>query len=322
MVRNKSRVNYLVRFQKMINYYFGHTLDDLIAKKVNLICGDFVIENFNMSDSDFEDLANSITTVIHCGATVKHFGNFKKFHQTNVIGTEHIIDFCKISQAKLAHISTISVGGYCQSNNEICLSEDDFNIGQIFNNHVYMITKYLAEYHVLQAFNSNKIEGKIFRLGNIMPRLSDNVFQYNFKDNAIATKLQIMIDLKYMPESYSNLILDFSPVDLCAKSIVKLLELNDSKTVYHIYNNNIIQLKKILNFSKINCKIISDEKMIDIVKNSSNPLSVHILDDLMHKNYHLTPTDNQKTTEILNSNGFYWNLTDEEYISKFLNLFK
>lgn len=322
MVRNKSRVNYLVRFQKMINYYFGNTLDDLIAKKVNLICGDFVIENFNMSDSDFENLANSITTVIHCGATVKHFGNFKKFHQTNVIGTEHIIDFCKISQAKLAHISTISVGGYCQSNNEICLSEDDFNIGQIFNNHVYMITKYLAEYHVLQAFNSNKIEGKIFRLGNIMPRLSDNVFQYNVKDNAIATKLQIMLDLKYMPESYSNLILDFSPVDLCAKSIVKLLELNDSKTVYHIYNNNIIQLKKILNFSKINCKIISDEKMIDIVKNSSNPLSVHILDDLMHTNYHLTPTDNKKTTEILNSNGFYWNLTDEEYISKFLNLFK
>ena len=178
----------------MINYYFGNTLDDLIAKKVNLICGDFVIENFNMSDSDFENLANSITTVIHCGATVKHFGNFKKFHQTNVIGTEHIIDFCKISQAKLAHISTISVGGYCQSNNEICLSEDDFNIGQIFNNHVYMITKYLAEYHVLQAFNSNKIEGKIFRLGNIMPRLSDNAFQYNFKDNAIATKLQIIFN--------------------------------------------------------------------------------------------------------------------------------
>lgn len=321
MVRNKSRANYKDRFDKIIDYYFGNNLDDLINQKVHVVCGDFVIDKLNMSDYDFHFLTKSVTTVIHCGATVKHFGNFKKFHKTNVNGTQNIIDFCEKANAKLVHISTISVGGYCPLDNKICLTEDDFNIGQIFNNHVYMITKYLAEYHVLQAFNSGKIEGKIFRLGNIMPRLSDNVFQYNFKDNAIITKLQTILELQCIPESYSNLILDFSPVDLCAKAIVKLLSLSDNQTIYHIYNNNMIRLEKLLNFSKINCKIVTDDEMINLVKNSSNPLSAHILDDLINNKLLLTPTDNEKTTFILNSNDFYWNLTDKKYIDKFLDLF-
>ena len=169
--------------------------------------------------------------------------------------------------------------------------------------------------------DNSTYEGKIFRLGNIMPRLSDNVFQYNFKDNAIVTKLQTILELQCIPESYSNLILDFSPVDLCAKAIVKLLSLSDNQTIYHIYNNNMIRLEKLLNFSKINCKIVTDDEMINLVKNSSNPLSAHILDDLINNKLLLTPTDNEKTTFILNSNDFYWNLTDEKYIDKFLDLF-
>ena len=82
-----------------------------------------------------------------------------------------------------------------------------------------------------------------------------------------------------------------------------------------------IRLEKLLNFSKINCKIVTDDEMINLVKNSSNPLSAHILDDLINNKLLLTPTDNEKTTFILNSNDFYWNLTDEKYIDKFLDLF-
>ena len=321
MVRSKNNIDYKKRFDKMFSFYFGNTLDNL-ENKVHIVCGDFVYPNFNMEDTSFETLVNNVTTVIHCGATVKHFGNFKKFKKTNVYGTQNIIDFCELSHAKLAHISTISIGGFCNQKNPLCLTEFDYNIGQTFNNHVYMITKYLAEYHVLQAFNSGEIEGKIFRLGNIMPRLSDNVFQYNSKDNAIFAKLQTMIELKCIPESYSNLILDFSPVDLCAKSIIKLLSLRDNQTIYHIYNNNLIELEKFLKFSKINCTIIPDNKMIELVKNSSNPLSLHILNDLINTNLNITPTQNEKTTNILNKNGFCWNQIDEEYINKFLSLFK
>ena len=321
MVRNKDDINFKDRFKKMLSYYFNSSLDALIEQKVHIICGNFVYKKFNMSDDDYISLCKSVSTVIHCGATVKHFGNFDRFNRTNVIGTDNVIDFCERSNAKLAHISTISVGAYCKPNKPLCLTENDFNIGQTFNNHVYMITKYIAEYHVLQALNNNRISGKIFRLGNIMPRLSDNKFQYNFQDNAIITKLQTILQLGLIPESYCDLTLDLSPVDLCAKAIIDLLGSNDSQTVFHIYNNNTIKLQNLLKLSNFNYKIVSDEKMIDTVKNSSNPRSLHILDDLRNKKVTLTSTVNEKTISLLNSHNFYWNLTDEKYINNFFKIF-
>ena len=96
----------------------------------------------------------------------------------------------------------------------------------------------------------------------------------------------------------------------------------DTNKWNHIYNNNLIELEKFLKFSKINFTIIPDNKMIELVKNSSNPLSLHILNDLINTKLNITPTKNEKTTNILNKNGFYWNQTDEEYINKFLSLFK
>ena len=115
--------------------------------------------------------------------------------------------------------------------------------------------------------------------------------------------------------------MDLSPVDLCAKAIIDLLGSNDSQTVFHIYNNNTIKLQNLLKLSNFNYKIVSDEKMIDTVKNSSNPRSLHILDDLRNKKVTLTSTVNEKTISLLNSHNFYWNLTDEKYINNFFKIF-
>ena len=124
--------------------------------------------------------------------------------------------------ATLAHISTISVGGYSNTNENLSLTEQDFNIGQKFNNQVYMITKYLAEYNVLTAINDNKIKGYIFRLGNIMPRSTDGLFQHNKNDNAFISRLHTFTKLHSFTDTFSNIKIDLSPVDLCAKSILKL----------------------------------------------------------------------------------------------------
>ncbi len=109
---------------------------------------------------------------------------------TNVIGTENVINFVHKSNAKLAHISTISVGGYCDINDIKYLDENSINIGQTFNNHVYMITKYEAECKVLDAINSGFIKAKIFRLGNIMPRITDGKFQTNKLDNGFLSRIK------------------------------------------------------------------------------------------------------------------------------------
>lgn len=320
LVRNKGNSKYDTRFFKSLNYYFKNSLDLLIESKVELVCGDFSNPNLELTLPEYKALANNITTVIHCGANVKHYGNFQKFNKSNVIGTQNIIEFCKKSNAKLAHISTISVGGYQKIDQTLVLSEKDFNIGQIFNNHVYMITKYLAEYHVLNAINNNQIQGKIFRIGNIMPRISDNVFQSNSKDNALFNRLQSIINLGEMTKTYENLSIDFSPVDLCAKAILNIMNLSNAQTIYHIYNNHQLTIKEFLKLAEIPINYVSNEQFIADIRSLKNPLAYHLLNDLQHSDIITTPVINTLTTNLLSSTGFSWNDIDKDYIDKLFKL--
>lgn len=318
LVRNKGNQKYTSRFYKSLKYYFNDTLDEQVESKVELVCGDFENTLFGLPENEFNNLCKCVSTVIHCGANVKHYGNFQKFKLANVLGTQNVIDFCKISNARLAHISTVSVGGYDNGENEnLVLSENCFNIGQTFNNHVYMITKYLAEYHVLSAINQNQIKGKIFRLGNIMPRISDNVFQFNKSDNAMFCRLQTIINLGKITKSYSNISIDFSPVDLCASAIMTILQDKNKQTIYHIYNNNIISMKDFLKTANINLDYIDEDDFIKEIQDLKNPLSYHLLNDLKNKNK-LTLLTNDLTIEVLHNNGFYWNKINKKYIKNLI----
>ena len=218
----------------------------------------------------------------------------------------------------MAHISTISVGGFCSSEDTLTLTENDFNIKQCFENQVYMITKYLAEYHILNAINSNEINGSIFRLGNIMPRLSDGKFQSNSKDNAFISRLKTFIKTQSITKEYMNLKIDLSPVDLCAESILKILRSCMNQTIYHIFNNNTISVKEILDLLNINYNIISKNDLINIVRDLKSASSVHILNDLQKNNIIETPVNNTLTTDLLKSIGFEWNQIDIKYLNNLL----
>ncbi len=320
LVRDKGNVDFKTRFTKSLNYYFQDKLDKQISKKLNLVRGDFEVSLLGLTSEEYKSLAKKITTVIHCGANVRHYGNFQKFKSSNVIGTQNIIEFCRLSNAHLAHISTISVSGYETLGQNLVLTEKDFNIGQCFNNHVYMITKYLAEYHVLSAINHNLIKAKIFRMGNIMPREEDNVFQYNAKDNALFSRLQTIINLGVITDSYENLIIDFSPVDLCAKAIMTILENHVSDEVLHIYNNHQISLKDFFRLAKIPLNKVSLEEFINNLRALKNPFATHLLNDLQNSNITFTKVKNDITTSILEKYGFTWNKIDADYINNLIKL--
>ena len=57
-------------------------------------------------------------------------------------------------------------------------------INQEFNNNPYLVTKFEAEKEILKATKSG-LNAVIFRLGNIMPRVSDGVFQENANQNIL-----------------------------------------------------------------------------------------------------------------------------------------
>ena len=318
LIRRKDNKNAIERIHSTLEYYFSKDIATEMFKKIEVIQGDFELENLGLDKELYSSLLRKITTVIHCGANVRHYGKFKSFYKSNVLGTINVIDFCHESKAKLAHISTVSVGGFSKINSPLLLDEEHINICQNFNDHVYMITKYQAECKVLKSIQLGEIEGKIFRLGNIMPRITDEKFQINAKDNAFFSRVNTILKYRELTADYLKMIIDISPVDLCAKSILEIMKNNNNQTIYHIFNNNRFSVEHLLQTLNINVKIVENNELANKLSSSDDPLDAHLLNDLNNGGFMETPVINDLTTNWLNLLGFTWPELDKHYL---LNIF-
>ena len=177
-----------------------------------------------------------------------------------------------------------------------------------------MITKYQAECKVLKAIENNEIDGKIFRLGNIMPRITDMKFQINSKDNAFFSRVKTILKYRELTLDYMQIDIDISPVDLCAKSILKIMKNNNCQTIYHIYNNNAFTIENLLNTLNISINVVDSEELINKLRTSSDPLDAHLLNDLNNRGYMETPTTCELTKNWLSAIGFNWPVLDEHYL--------
>ena len=211
-------------------------------------------------------------------------------------------------------------------------SENDLYIGQPVNG-IYTYTKFKAEYIVLNAI-SNGLDAMIFRVGNVTNRFSDGVFQRNYNDNAFAKRIKSFIEIGAFPEYFLEHELELSPVDLCAKAIIKALSFNSSCNVLHIYNNKLLPIQDFLDvLTSLNIKLtpVSDTLMADIITgilsdNSRKEIISGIIYDL-DKNKKLIYTSNIKLTsdfsnKYLSKIGFHWEKSDKKYIRKCMNYFK
>ncbi len=311
-----------------LNLLMSEYLDfqDLTTKNSNIkiypIEGDFSLPNLGLSDENYNELVKNVNTVIHSGAKVKHYGIIDDFRRTNVEGTKNIIDFCKNSGAKLAHISTVSVGGFTSKDSNLILNENNLYIGQSFQNQVYMISKFEAECKVIEAINQDLIQGKIFRLGNIMPRLKDGKFQKNDNDNAFINGLRSIVGSKQIPYELLKEKFELSPVDLCSQSILKLMKKDEDKTIYHIYNSkflNYIYLLGILEKNEITVEPVETQDFINEVKKLNFDGAGQIVNYLKNRMKE-TSVDNKETVDILLQEGFNWNTINNEYFNFILEL--
>lgn len=321
LIRKKDMISAEERFQNMIERYFScFNIASLVHDKVVIIDGNFEKNHLGLDEKTYHNLCNTITTVIHSGANVRHYGKYEVFYKANVLATKNMIQFCQDSQASLAHISTVSVGGYCKISDQKSLSEYDINIQQNFKNHVYMITKYEAECLILKELSAGNINAKIFRLGNIMPRLSDGKFQINMHQNGFLSRLKTIVDTKAITKRINDINIDLSPVDLCAKAILTILKSPNKQTIYHICNDHLISMEDLTKASHINIFVVDDNTCINLIKEQNNPLSGHLINDIILKDYTETPTNNIRTIQLLHELNFHWNEIDQTYLRNLYNL--
>lgn len=343
IIRNKIGIEASERLKKMIDFYYNsdEKLFKLIEEKVIILNGEITKPNFNLSEDTYMLLQNSVKTVINCAANVKHFSKPEQIRSDNIGSVDNIINFCG-SKISLAHISTLSVAGFKgRSTLDKIFDENTLYIKQTFNNNPYLVSKFNGEKHILESIRGNGLHAKIFRLGNIMPRKSDGVFQENYNQNIFITAMKTIMNLNVICEEFLDIKVEFSPVDECAISIMNLINDNTS-VIYHILNNNEISIRDILGIygrlDSENSELITDSNSIIDSDENTTPLKdtnftnkkfkivtlpyfrsiINSLEDRYVKEYilgvNLNKFSQDLTLKCLKNHNFSWSESDKNYL--------
>ena len=211
--------------------------------------------------------------------------------------------------------------------NDVIFKENNFFINQSLDN-VYVRSKFEAEKLVFEYILKG-LDGYILRVGNLMSRFSDGKFQPNVDENAYISRLVSLSKIGCIPDYMLNTYMEFTPIDSCANSILKLIQYpTNSNRVFHLFNHNHVDVTKFVNVVRnyISLEAVSNDiftsKVDNIFKQSdSNKILSGILRDF-DSNRKLVYESKIKlnsdfTINYLSQIGFEWPKIDETYIKQF-----
>lgn len=322
------------RLRDILNYYFKNKYDSEIGNRIIFLTGD--ITNTDLST----DINDDIQTVIHTAATVKHYGSYEYFCSINVEGTRNVVNFAKRVNAKLIHISTLSVSGNSLADEfSVYHSEEEKNfyeyslfIGQPLEN-VYVRSKFEAELQVLNAMLEG-LDAKIVRVGNLTNRLSDSKFQLNYESNAFLTRFKAAVELGMFPDYLLPLYAEFSPIDQTAEGVIKIAQYADKQCVFHLNSNRPIYFDRLLEVFKqldIKMELVSGEMfnnvLQQIAKDSKKEYIYEAFQNDMDENGQLVYDSNihlrnDFTDWFMRKLNFEWAQIDFEYIRDYVEYFR
>lgn len=317
------------RLENLLNFYFDSDYYKTYQNRIILLKGELSKDFFGFSQEEYSNLQKNIDGIINTAANTRHYGNYATFERENVNTVKNLIAFAKPTGIVLNHMSTTNISGNYLVDNDICynFTENDFYIGQHYKDNVYVCSKFEAERLILEE-EYKGLKANIFRLGNLMARFSDGVFQKNKLDNAYYTRLLALAKIGYLPNNLKDQQLEFSPIDETAEAIVKLLMIpNLENHIFHIFSNKLISINLLLEVFKqygYECKFTDYDNFIHNLHLQKNEkILKYIISDLNHSekfDYHSDIiVDNKLTNEFLDLVNFKWSDIDADYLKRFLD---
>ncbi len=216
----------------------------ILNKRVKIITGDTSKPHLGLTALNYTQLCKKIDAVYHFAADTRLFGKIEELQKSNVDSTREVLAFVKSHSFKELHyMSTLAIAG--TNTNYIEFSEFDLNVGQTFLND-YERTKYESEI-LVRGFIVDGGKGFIYRSGNISGHSVNGRFQQNWQDNRFIQFIQAINKLGMLPRNLEQEIV-FSPVDIVAKSIVKLsLSGEVPPGTFHVESNHTLSYRDIFN---------------------------------------------------------------------------
>lgn len=297
------------RLMETFHLYFGDILDKW-SQRITVVKGNIFQERLGLSDAEYERLVTNLQKIYHCAADVRHYAaDTEQYLQININGTKIMIDLAKQANASFYHMSTCSVSGehFKQGNQHGLFTEDDYDIGQKWEDNIYVRSKFEAEGLVFDAIE-NGLNAKIFRLGRLVGRSTDGMFQKNPETNAFYLLMRAFYSVGAIPKAIVDVNVDLTPIDYAAESVYALTVAPG--TTFHIIHPKPPTVGQVTEAMNPNVKIVENQQFTEILMRETrgaNWNDVAVLLDYWYKLKNAPPVidvTNLKTQEALANIGF------------------
>lgn len=183
----------------------------------------------------------------------------------------------------------------------------------------------MAERFIYEEILTHGLSAKVFRVGDLAPRLSDGKFQVNFRTNNIMNTLRAYKILGVVNFGALASEMEFSPIDCLAKAVITLAQTPKECTCFMPINPHRVLMQDI--FAEIGgIRAVEDDEMkqaldaalSDSRKNSAVSPLVAYSNKSGIQNLSWNDIDMSFTTQVLYRLGFSWPETGAEYIRQFI----
>lgn len=317
------------RLESILKFYFDNDYYQNYKSRIIIYNGELASEFFNLSSDDYSSLQSRTDCIINTAANTRHYGSYARFEKANVDTVKNLIAFAKPKNIIFNQMSTTNISGNYLVDNKISyqFTENDFYIGQNYEDNVYIHSKFEAEKLILEE-EYKGLRANIFRLGNLMARFDDGSFQRNKLDNAYYSRLIALAKLGTLPRSLKDQKLEFTPVDEAAEAIVKLITIPNLKNqIFHIFSDRLIPIDTLLDVFRdygFDCKFTGYNNFISNLHLQENEkILKYIISDLnQDKQFDYSSDiiiDQNITNQFLDFVGFDWSEIDADYLKRFFD---
>lgn len=319
LIDNGIETYCLVRSREKLDSQLKFYFTDFESPLIHAVTGDIEKEKLGLSDEKYTELADKIDVVFHVAANVHHAGDYADLERTNVTGTMNVIDFAKAANAVLQHTSTVSVHGAATVKQTKCKSvfdESVLDIGQRYQDNVYIHSKYCAEQLVLSA-RQDGLEVNIYRIGNLTWRVSDGKFQKNSDDNGFLRRVHAMLKLGLLNENMDKYPTDLTAVDECADAYVRLALTGNVNEIYHMINPNFLLTEDMFRSLNVPFRRVSTQETVETVFANTDDRDIHVYMFylIISGRSANIEMDNSYTVSCLDAVGFAWSKPDKAYLT-------
>ncbi|MCK4259937.1 MAG: amino acid adenylation domain-containing protein, partial [Halanaerobiales bacterium] len=333
LVRAEDQESAKKRLLKQLEYYFGDSYHKWVDERIIIIKGDVGSKQFGLSDEEYINLGEQIDSIVHSAAITKHFGYYSEFEKVNVFGTKEITDFALTYKVKLHHISTVSVSGVsAKGEQEIIFTENDFYVGQMYADNVYVRSKFVAENLIFKAIEEG-LEATIYRVGHLTGRYRDGYFQKNIGVNGFYNLIRSLLELGVVASDLVEQSFEFTAIDYCSRAIVAIAKTKQSTgKIFHVYNAKLGKMSDILKIAEtldLKPEIVDNQsagEYINSILQDKNKYEMLLKiipfvqptpkEDSLYRA--AVKVDSTITIEYLRQIGYEWPESDLEYVSKII----